>query len=469
MARRRSGFTLIELLVVIAIIAILVGLLLPAVQQVRAAAARAQCSNNIKNIGLATLNYESAFKQFPPAQGTLWFGWEQPSTLVFICPYLELGNIAVQFNLSYTIDGSYQNSEPRVIQVPFFICPADPATGREADGSIHITNPLTGASSSIKPGNFGVTNYYSASGADISPYDLTQQWKGPLSYTFNEHSGVNSTTGMIRGTNVLAVYGANGQNSAVYFQVTSKSTMPQIADGSSNTAIWSEIKRPLNYKAGGNTENYDISEVYMMTSKGSGNSEFASGYWPNVVGGRGANDPGFTPFPYINGVTFAPATTGTHAQPAMLLSTSVLPIGQLTPALMIGPLTSVNAAATQNAPNYGTATAPMTFHCNSWDYIQTLAQPYGMIAHDMGMQWFQGQCWYTFYNHATPPNYFGYNCGGAGGNVCHISARSYHTGGVNVCFADGSVHFITNDVTFVNWVAMGTAAAGDTVDSSQFQ
>jgi prepilin-type processing-associated H-X9-DG protein len=52
--------------------------------------------------------------------------------------------------------------------------------------------------------------------------------------------------------------------------------------------------------------------------------------------------------------------------------------------------------------------------------------------------------------------------------VCHISARSYHTGGVNCCFADGSVHFITNEVTFVNWVAMGTAAAGDTVDSTAF-
>jgi prepilin-type N-terminal cleavage/methylation domain-containing protein len=115
---RRTGFTLIELLVVISIIALLMGLLLPAVQKVREAASRAKCQNNLRQIGIAIHNYHGAIGKLPPNRlSDLHATWA-----VYLMPYLEQDNLYRQWVL---VNPYYvQNDVARLTPVPIYFCPS---------------------------------------------------------------------------------------------------------------------------------------------------------------------------------------------------------------------------------------------------------------------------------------------------------------------------------------------------------
>ncbi len=127
---QRRAFTLVELLVVIAMIGILVGLLLPAVQSAREAARRMQCSNNLRQLGLATLNYESTFKRLPGLTGSSSF-----SPQARILPYIEQGNLSnlIDYSIPLYVGPAFAarlNPLHRVAAgtvLPVFQCPSDPA------------------------------------------------------------------------------------------------------------------------------------------------------------------------------------------------------------------------------------------------------------------------------------------------------------------------------------------------------
>lgn len=180
MARSRSAFTLIELLVVIAIIAILVGLLLPAVQKVRESAARMSCQNNFKQLGLAMHNYHSSYQQLPPGSNSSGF-----TVVALLLPFMEQNTIYQQINFNALPDDPL-NAGPYAYPIKSLLCPSD---------GFPVPSGLTG------------NNYFANYGTNIN---------------FFQNASVANGVFALRDTGI---------------------SLLAITDGTSNTVAFSELKR----------------------------------------------------------------------------------------------------------------------------------------------------------------------------------------------------------------------------------
>ncbi|QDT00937.1 DUF1559 domain-containing protein [Adhaeretor mobilis] len=220
----RKAFTLVELLVVIAIIGVLVGLLLPAVQAARAAARRTQCQNNMKQVGLAILNYESANGEFPPS--STWpennngdpSGFSNKNShlanwVVLTLAYMEQQSIYDAFDLTLPISDP-ANELARSAQIPGLLCPEDTEYNQEP------FNGNTAADTNGFGNNWARGNYAANAGL------------GAMST--NSHGSFSAAGPNSPGWNRDDLRGVMGANTGI--------TIARVTDGTSNTILAGEIR-----------------------------------------------------------------------------------------------------------------------------------------------------------------------------------------------------------------------------------
>ncbi len=362
---RRRGFTLIELLVVIAIIAVLIALLLPAVQAAREAARRAQCTNNLKQLGLAVHNYHQQTNALPAetmfmGAGPNGWGWNA-SWAVFLLPNIEQGPMYNAYNFMLNTD-NVANSSIANSAIGGLLCPSDNQKARP-------NNP------------WAPTNYCSNHGGP----GVVRNWSGTIVEFFNCSTAVNGTQ------NPVGTCWWGSDSNLGFFGLES------VVDGSSNTALFSEkllgaaAASPSPYAGSGPDSRRGI---YII-------SNLPTNY---------------------NSLSYASAQQGVAA---------------------------CQGVSSTNQSNTGWLN---------------------------GFSWTMGYPWHTVvnaYTHYNTPNKL--TClnssdpGGLwGGTAGAVTVSSNHPGGVNSCFADGSVHFIKDSVSMNTWWAIGTRNGGETVGSDQY-
>ena len=358
--RGRRGFTLIELLVVIAIIAVLIALLLPAVQAAREAARRMQCTNNLKQLGLATHNYESTNGRFQPSNIQLEgkypaVAWTNNwSALAKALPYAEGGSIYNAMNFTVK-DSQPQNTTVCGLSIKMFACPSDPNAQAFNDGGTV----------------FGSTNY--------APND--GDW-----YVFSWPDTPSSLIGS----------GA-GSPSRGAFAVNQARGIAEFTDGTSNTILFSEVKAfQPRIKCG--------SLFPSIPSTAPTSFPGPTDPLPAKYTGCGTPDDKFHSRWSNGGVYHAGFTT---AWPPNKATTTVVPAGTV--------FTFAGAKA-------GTVDT---------DIISA-------------------------------------NENDGGPTYAAFTSRSYHPGGVNTVFADGSVRFVKSTINGLAWRSLGTLAGGEVISSDSY-
>jgi prepilin-type N-terminal cleavage/methylation domain-containing protein/prepilin-type processing-associated H-X9-DG protein len=357
----RQGFTLIELLVVIAIIAVLIALLLPAVQSAREAARRAQCVNNLKQLGLAVHNYHSTYNVLPaegmflgPAYGTTpgagpGWGWNA-SWVVSLLPNLEQSPLYNSYNFK---DGADQATNTTVgyNAIASLLCPSESMKQRP-------------------DGNWAPTSYHANHGGP----GVVSNWSGTIVQNFTN--------------NPAAWWGADSQMAFFGFE--------SVTDGTSNTALISEMLIGI-------PGNPQVTVSSANAKRAIFPASYAGAY--NATNGQGA----------LTALGVCKGLPGTTLSDGSYLTGAHWSLSY--------PWHTCNVAYTHfNTPNGLSCHSPSDTCCNN--------------------------VW--------------------GGTSAMITANSNHSGGVNVCFTDGSVRFVKDSISPQTWWAIGTKSMGEVVSADSF-